>query len=115
MNNPSRIIIFFAAVLLNTVVASAADGQKLYITNCASCHGTDGKGRTPAGKKLGARDLTQSKLTDAEIEKQIVVGTSDAKGNSRMPSFKTVLQPEDITPLVAYVNTLRPGSGVSGK
>jgi len=79
MNNPSRIIIFFAAVLLNTVVASAADGQKLYITNCASCHGTDGKGRTPTGKRLGAHDLTQSKLSDAELERQIVVGATDAK------------------------------------
>ena len=115
MNNPSRIIIFVAAVLLNAVIAHAADGQQLYTTNCASCHGADGKGRTPAGKKLGARDLTQSKLTDAEIEKQIVVGTSDAKGNSRMPSFQAVLQPDDIAPLVAYVNTLRHGSGVSGK
>jgi mono/diheme cytochrome c family protein len=115
MNTPSRIIIFVAAVLLNTVIASAADGQKLYTTNCASCHGADGKGRTPAGKKLGARDLTQSKLADAEIERQIVVGTTDAKGNSRMPSFKAVLQPEEIAVLVAYVNKLRHGSGVSEK
>jgi ubiquinol-cytochrome c reductase cytochrome c subunit len=115
MNNPSRIIIFVGAMLLNTVIARAADGQQLYIANCASCHGADGKGRTPAGKKLGAHDLTQSKLADAEIEKQIVVGTTDAKGNTRMPSFKAVLQPEEIAALVAYVAALRAGPGVSGK
>jgi mono/diheme cytochrome c family protein len=59
--------------------------------------------------------LTQSSLADAEIERQIVVGTTDSKGNTRMPSFKTVLQPDDIAPLVAYVSTLRHGSGVVGK
>jgi len=115
MNIPSRFIIFISALLLNTIIACAADGQRLYIANCASCHGADGKGRTPAGKKLGAHDLTQSKLTDSEIEKQIVVGTTDAKGNSRMPSFKAVLQPEGIAALVAYVSALRAGPEVSGK
>jgi mono/diheme cytochrome c family protein len=32
-----------------------------------------------------------------------------------MPSFRAVLQPEDVAALVAYVNTLRHGSAVSGE
>ena len=59
------------------------------------------------GKKLRVKDLAESKLADADIEKQIVNGTQDAKGNARMPEFKTKLSPGEIAALVAYVKTLR--------
>ena len=108
MNNPSRVIILFVvAALASTASARAADGQEIYIKNCASCHGADGKGRTPAGKKLGVKDLTKSTLADTDIGKQIVVGSKDSKGNSRMPSFKEALTQEDTATLVAFVKTLR--------
>ena len=85
----------------------AANGPEAFETNCASCHGLDGKAKTPAGKKLKVKDLAQSKIADAEIEKQIVNGTQDAKGNQRMPEFKSKLSPEEIAALVEYVKTLR--------
>lgn len=86
---------------------SAADGRQLFGTNCASCHGIDGKARTPAGKALGAKDLSASKLTDSEIEKQITNGVQDASGKQRMPAFKSRLTAEDITALVAHVKSFR--------
>ena len=86
----------------------AADGQKLFNMNCASCHGADGKAQTAAGKMLGARDLSTSKLSDAEIENQIVNGgVKDANGKSKMPAFKDRLKPEEITALVAHVKSFR--------
>lgn len=85
----------------------AADGRQLFGTHCASCHGMDGKARTPAGKALGAKDLCASKLTDAEIEKQITNGVQDASGKQRMPAFKSRLTAEEITALVAHVKTFR--------
>lgn len=85
----------------------AADGQEVYSAYCASCHGIDGKARTPAGKKVRAKDLTESKLADGEIEKQIVSGTQDAKGNARMPSFKAKLSPEEIEALISFVKSFR--------
>jgi mono/diheme cytochrome c family protein len=88
-------------------VAFAASGVEMFAEHCASCHGSDGKGRTPAGKKLRVKDLAASKLADHDIEKQIVNGTQDAKGNARMPEFKTKLSPDEIAALVAYVKTLR--------
>jgi mono/diheme cytochrome c family protein len=108
MNNSSRVIILFVvAALASTASSRAADSKEIYVKNCASCHGSDGKGRTPAGKKLGVKDLTQSTLADADIEKQIVTGSKDSKGNSRMPSFKETLTQEDTAALVAFVKTLR--------
>lgn len=90
------------------IAASAAtSGAEIFADNCAPCHGLDGKGRTPAGKKVGAKDLTQSKLSDAEIEKQILNGTKSERGVEKMPSFRQKLSAADIGPLVGYVKTFR--------
>lgn len=86
---------------------AAVPGAELFGEHCAPCHGVDGKARTPAGRKLGAKDLSQSKLTDAEIEKQITLGTKNERGVDRMPSFKGKLAPDEITMLVGYVKTFR--------
>lgn len=94
-------------MFVGAVMAHAADGQIIFLANCTPCHGEDGKGRTPQGKKLHAKDLTVSTLADADIEKQIVVGSKDRGGVSRMPSFKTTLTAEEITALIAYLKTLR--------
>jgi len=90
-----------------TSTLRAVDGRQVFNTNCASCHGVDGKARTPAGKALGAKDLCASKLSDAEIEKQITNGVQDASGKQRMPAFKSRLTAEEITALVAHVKTFR--------
>jgi cytochrome c6 len=82
---------------------NAADGQKLFETNCAKCHGPDGSGNTAIGKAVGAKDLRSAeakKLTDAEITTQITQG----KGN--MPPFGDSLSKANINDLAAYVREL---------
>lgn len=86
---------------------AATSGAEIFADNCAPCHGLYGKGRTPAGKKVGAKDLTQSKLSDAEIEKQILNGTKNERGAEKMPAFRQKLAAADIGALVAYVKTFR--------
>ncbi len=85
----------------------AADGKELFAKQCASCHGPDGKAQTPIARKLGVKDLTQSKLADAEIEKQIVEGKRDDHGKEKMPSFKGKLSSDEIKSLIAAVKELR--------
>ncbi|HTL68951.1 MAG TPA: cytochrome c [Lacunisphaera sp.] len=101
------LVVLSAAMLVGALTAHAAEGRSIFLANCTPCHGEDGKGRTPQGKKLHAKDLTASKLADAEVEKQIVAGSKDRSGNSRMPSFKTTLTADEITALIAYLKTLR--------
>ena len=105
--NAKLLLLIGLTALGGPTAAYAANGQEVFEAHCASCHGADGKGRTPAGKKLRAKDLAESKLADADVEKQIVNGTQDAKGNARMPEFKTKLSPEEIAALVAHVKSLR--------
>lgn len=95
------------AFVICTAGAQAADGKALFAEHCASCHGADGKGRTPAGKKLGAKDLTESKAADADIIRQILDGINDAKGKARMPAFREKLSTDDASALTAFVKTFR--------
>ena len=87
--------------------ARAAGEEALFAKHCASCHGPDGKARTPAGRKLGAKDLSLSKATDAEIEKQIIEGKKDQRGLQKMPPFKGKLSPEEIQSLLGWVKRFR--------
>jgi mono/diheme cytochrome c family protein len=87
--------------------ARAADGAALFADNCASCHGVDGRAGTPAGRKVHAKDLSLSKLTDAEIERQIKAGRQDSRGVFIMPPFKDRLSDEDISALISVVKSFR--------
>ena len=96
-----------AIVLLAPIRVSGADAQKIYADTCVPCHGEDGRGRTPQGRKIGAKDLGQSKLGEAEILRQINDGSKDAKGVQKMPAFKDRLSQDQIEALVAYVKSFR--------
>jgi mono/diheme cytochrome c family protein len=90
--------------------AAQSDGQKLYDTNCAKCHGPDGSGNTVVGKAVGAKDLGSAeakKLTDAEIVTQIDQG----KGN--MPPFGGTLNKAQIDSLIPVVRAF--GKKPAGK
>ena len=71
------------------------------------CHGVDGKGQTKIGAKLGAKDLSQSKLTDAEVEKQVREGKSDDDGKLKMPAFKDNFTATEMQALIGYVKAFR--------
>lgn len=72
-------------------------GTTLFILNCASCHGEDGK----LGSS-GAKDLSISKLNDKEIEKVI------REGKNAMPSQEAVLETdENIQLVMEHVKSLR--------
>ena len=88
-------------------VILAGDATDLFSKECASCHGKDGKAQTPVGRKLGAKDLSLSRITDGEIEKQISEGKKAANGPQAMPPFKSKLTPEQTKDLVAYVKLFR--------
>jgi cytochrome c6 len=91
-----------AAVLCSTSLL-AQDGASLYKGKCAMCHGPDGKGDSPMGKKLNVRDLGApdvQKQTGAEL------ATIIEKGKNKMPAFSGKLTSEQITQLVAHIREL---------
>ena len=95
----------FASACL--IAADDAAAAYLYNKECAGCHGKDGKGKTPTGRKVGAKDLSQSKSTDAEMEKQIIEGKKAPNGTPAMPPFKDKLDAEEIKDLILFVKKFR--------
>jgi mono/diheme cytochrome c family protein len=101
--------LFAAALLFAAGTASASDGKTLFETNCAKCHGADGKGNTKIGIKAGAKDLTdaklQSELTDDKIATSIKSGIKEGD-KTKMKAFPE-LAADDIKALVSYVRSLK--------
>jgi len=82
--------------------ANTQDAARTFKSRCAACHGADGTG-SPAGKKMGVKDLTTAevqKMSNAELNDVIT------NGRNKMPKFGS-LQPGEIKRLVAYIRTLR--------
>jgi cytochrome c6 len=98
----TAIVLVMAAVTGSTPLA-AQDGPTLFKTKCAMCHGADGKGETPMGKKLNIRDLGSpdvQKQTDAELT------TIISKGKDKMPAFEGKLTAEQIGQVLAHIREL---------
>jgi mono/diheme cytochrome c family protein len=75
----------------------------LYKQKCATCHGPDGKGDTPAGKNMKARgfaDPEVAKLNDDELAGAI------EKSKGKMPGYGKSMKPDEIKAMVAYVRSL---------
>lgn len=81
-------------------VAFAADGAAIYKAKCASCHGADGKGQSPMGKKMNLRDLGSPEV-QKQTDKELYDWTAVGKG--KMPGYKDKLSDEEIKALVAHM------------
>jgi mono/diheme cytochrome c family protein len=75
----------------SSAAASVESGQRLYGETCVICHGEDGRGGHGGGAPLdNARDAAS--IVDVVTH-----------GRNAMPPFATVLTPEQIRDLAAYV------------
>jgi cytochrome c6 len=77
--------------------ATADDAAAMFAQKCSVCHGKDGKGQIPMGQKLGVNDLTQTKLSAADLEKMI------ADGKGKMTGFRGKIADAEIKALAAWV------------
>lgn len=86
--------------------AFADTGEETFNKKCAMCHGKDGKGQTPMGKKLNIKDLTDDAAQgkkDQELEKTILEGKPDTK----MAAFKGKLSGDEIKAVLAHIRSLK--------
>lgn len=98
---------FVGLGLVVAALHAEPEGAGLFEQYCIPCHGPDGRARTLAARKLGVKDLAESKIADAEIARQIAEGKKDGAGKERMPAFKPKLADPEVAALVAFVKRLR--------
>lgn len=90
----------FAALGAYGVALFAADKHPSdeFLQYCAKCHGEDGRGETPKGKQLKARNFTDEEFQAEESDAELI--ESVTKGKEDMPPFGKKLSKEQIESLV---------------
>jgi cbb3-type cytochrome c oxidase subunit III len=89
-----------------------ANGKKLFLTYCFTCHGKDGKGDGYAARvqPIKPRDLTNNTVlstrTDEQLFQAISEGSAHFRGPMVMPAWWQSLTEQERWDLVAYVRTL---------
>ena len=82
---------------------TASDGRAVFQTNCATCHGADGRPPAAMVARIGVRDLTEAEFraraTPELVEHQVRVGSR----SKLMPAFERALSDAQITAVAAFV------------
>jgi mono/diheme cytochrome c family protein len=93
-----------AIAVSGATVSHAQDGAATYKAKCASCHGADGAGATPAGKAMKALPFKSPELVSAS-DADLIAATKNGKG--KMPAYTGKLTDAQIKDVVAYIRTLQ--------
>lgn len=86
-----------------------AKGKEIFQTNCATCHGPEGKGNGPAAAALNPkpRNLSDaeymSTLSNEHLIKVITEGGASVGKSPMMAAWGGILSQNDILNVVAYV------------
>lgn len=87
--------------------ASIRNGNTLYQSYCAACHGKNGKGDGPAATSLHPKPADHtSPVVQAESDGTLFYKISEGHANTAMPPFKAVLQSDQIWAIINYIRTL---------
>ncbi len=81
----------------------AEDGRRLFLENCAGCHGRNADGDTPAGRAWNVPDLRSlpvQSMSDQQLQ-QII-----RQGRGKMPAWGGLLSQAEIDHLIAYMRSL---------
>jgi cytochrome c553 len=104
-----KILLATLALAATTAALSAADAAATWDAKCKTCHGADGTGQTPMGKKLGLKDFTDAKVqasfTDEQLTKAIKEGVKDGDKTKMKPAEDVTA--DDIKALVAKVRAFK--------
>ncbi|MCM2317322.1 MAG: cytochrome c [Thermoanaerobaculia bacterium] len=80
----------------------ASDAAATFKSKCAACHGVDGSGNTPMGKKLTLAPLGSPKV---QQQSDAVLLEALTKGKGKMPAYGGKLPDPDLKALVAHVRS----------
>ena len=81
--------------------AAAAIGHRLYLDNCAACHGADALGN----QAVGAPDLTDAEWLYGGDSASVMTSIVDGR-NGVMPPLGSVLGPQGVSEVAGYVLSL---------
>ena len=105
-----------AASTVATATPPANLGATVYAQHCASCHGPNGKGDGPAATALlpPPKDISRPRTEAERMPPSRVEIIRNGKPGTAMVGFATVLKPDELAAIEAYIHTLAHGAGGGG-
>jgi len=105
VNSPNKTVIRLLLIaILSTyslfvlAAGNPVRGQSIYTVHCAGCHGGDGRGVVAGAPSFQAGGTTLMK-PDNDLAQTI------RRGKGIMPGFDFVLQPDQISDVIAHIRT----------
>jgi mono/diheme cytochrome c family protein len=86
---------------------AAAEGAIIFKTNCAACHGRQGKGDGPAGEALYPRPKNLAELQAGAGDDYLYWRINTGKEGTSMAPWKGALNDKQIWQVVSFINTLK--------
>jgi mono/diheme cytochrome c family protein len=118
----ATLLLAITFLFTKSIVSSAVSAQRrkspranttavgdLFRTNCARCHGADGRGDTPLGQTYNAPDFTDGNWwrRNASTTPRGKLLSMVTHGKGEMPAFEKKLTRHQIELLVDYVRRFR--------
>lgn len=112
------IVSVIMAVLVNIVIKTKANEQekssqdisieeiqKIYVSNCSLCHGTEGKGMKVINPNIP--DFTDASWQSSKRDEELFLAIEKGKGEGKrsMPRWEAILSTAKIKGLVNYIRT----------
>lgn len=95
------------AGLTNPFGAEAVtDGQALYQTNCATCHGDSGHGDGPVAASLNPRPRDLVTLNESATDDYLFWRISTGRSGTAMAGWKGILSDEQIWKVIAALRAM---------
>ena len=90
--------------------ADVAQGQVVYETRCAPCHGIGGGGDGPAAAAIEPkpRNFRDPAFWNGRTREQLRLAVEQGEPGTLMAPFEGTLSPAEIDDVVAYLKTFRP-------
>lgn len=81
-------------------------GERLFLANCAFCHGADGTGKNWIGSFLEPhpRNLTDTAIMSGMSRTRLIAAIREGIPGTSMPAWKSILSDKDIRAIAGYVN-----------
>lgn len=83
------------------------EGQTLYKTNCATCHGDNGLGDGPVAPSLNPRPVSLAALSEIASDDYLFWRISTGRAGTAMAGWKGILSDEQIWQVITAIREMK--------
>jgi mono/diheme cytochrome c family protein len=86
---------------------AAADGQKVFMANCQTCHGPEGYGDGPAGAALDPAPRNLAEFQPTAGDDYLFWRIATGRPGTAMVAWQGILKEDQIWQVIAFIRTLK--------